>query len=62
MRKIDEKTYITECGDVQNHVARLTHRSSQLVDEGRNTAMRIDFDKEYPFMYFFKNLNLGFEV
>lgn len=51
MRKIDEKTYVSECGDVQNHVARLTHKSSQLSDDVRNTAVRIDFDKEYPFKY-----------
>lgn len=52
LRKVGEGVYVKECGDVQNHIARLTHRSSQLNEEGRSTSVRIEFENEYPFPIF----------
>lgn len=48
MNKITETTYVTECGDLQNHVSRLTHDITSR-NEGENLPVHIELEKEYPF-------------
>lgn len=47
MNKITETTYVTECGDLQNHVSRLTHELSK-ANEEENLPIHIELEKEYP--------------
>ena len=51
MNKISETTYVAECGDLQNHVSRLTHDIVKK-NEGENLPIHIELEKEYPFFFY----------
>ena len=53
MNKISETTYVAECGDLQNHVSRLTHDIVKK-NEGENLPIHIELEKEYPFFLLYR--------
>ena len=53
--KIENQQYVLETGNLQGHVARLGYQGEDDGNEGsteHKTALRITFDKEYPFNSF----------
>lgn len=49
LNKVESSTSVLESGNLQGHISRLTHARGGDVDKQQLSAIKVTYEKEYPF-------------
>ena len=62
LSKVETSSVVLESGNLQGHVSRLSHARGGDVDKQQLSAIKVTYDKEYPFsilhLCFFTFINI----